>query len=188
MIPYSSKTDGKVTLRPFQFSDAPEMYTAVRESLADLKPWMSWAHDGYAPRDASDFIAIARAHWEEGGIYGFAILDAGDGSFVGGCSLSNIHPLYRFCNLGYWVRSSRRGQGMAGRAARLAAYFGIERLRMVRVEVVVAVGNTASIRVAEKIGAHREGILRNRILVGPKCHDAVMYSIIPEDFRLKSRG
>jgi RimJ/RimL family protein N-acetyltransferase len=53
---------------------------------------------------------------------------------------------------------------------------------------VVAVGNKASLRVAEKIGAHREGILRNRITVGTKCHDAVMFSILPEDFRSKSAG
>jgi RimJ/RimL family protein N-acetyltransferase len=181
-------TDGKVTLRPFQFGDAPEMYAAVRESLADLKPWMSWAHDGYLPREASDFIALARAKWEEGQLYGFAIVDAEDGSLAGGCSLSNLHPFYHFCNLGYWVRTSRRGSGMAGRAARLAAYFGIMRLRMTRVEVVVAVGNKASLRVAEKIGAHREGTLRNRITVGTKCHDAVMFSIVPEDFMSKPAG
>jgi RimJ/RimL family protein N-acetyltransferase len=174
-------TDGKVTLRPFQFADAPEMYAAVRESLAELKPWMSWAHDGYAPRDASDFIAIARAKWEEGEFYGFAITDSRDDSFAGGCSLSNIHPVYHFCNLGYWVRSGRRGEGLAGRAARLAARFGFERLHMMRVEVVVAVQNTASLRVAGKIGAQREGVLRNRISVGTRHLDAVMFSLIPQD-------
>lgn len=184
VIPYSSMTDGTVTLRPFQFADAPDLHTAVRESLADLKPWMSWAHDGYMPRDASDFIAIVRAKWEQDQLYGFAITDTENGSFVGGCSLSNIHPFFHFCNLGYWVRTSRRGQGLAGKAARLAARFAIQKLHMIRVEVVVAVGNTASLRVAEKLGAHREGVLRNRVVVGSRFHDAVMYSLVPADFRL----
>ncbi len=184
MIPSTSMTDGTVTLRPFQFVDAPELYTAVRESLAELKPWMSWAYDGYLPRDASDFIAIARAKWEEGQMYGFAITDAADGSLAGGCSLSNIHSLFHFCNLGYWVRTGRRGQGLAGRAARLAARFAMTRLHMIRVEVVVAVGNTASLRVAEKLGARREGVLRNRVVVRNAFHDAVMFSLVPADFRM----
>lgn len=181
MIPYTSLTDGKVTLRPFQYADAPDLYAAVRESLADLKPWMAWARDGYLPRDASDFIALARAKWEEGEHYGFSITDADTGGFIGGCSLSSLHRVYHFCNLGYWVRSGRRGQGLAGRAARLAARFAMTRLQMVRVEVVVAQGNTASLRVAEKMGAHREGVLRNRITVGMKRHDAVMFSLVPND-------
>jgi ribosomal-protein-serine acetyltransferase len=48
---------------------------------------------------------------------------------------------------------------------------------------VAAVGNVHSQRVAEKIGATREGILRNRLTLGGKQVDAVMYSLIPEDLR-----
>jgi ribosomal-protein-serine acetyltransferase len=186
MIPYCTLTDGRVTLRPFQFVDAPGLYAAVQESLPALKPWMSWAHDGYMQTESTEFIAIVRAKWEEGSLYGFAITDAEDGSFLGGCSLSHIHSVYHFCNLGYWVRATRQGDGIAGQAARLAARFALEKLRLIRVEVVVAVENTASMRVAEKIGAHREGILRNRITVGQTAHDAVMFSFVPEDFGLRA--
>jgi RimJ/RimL family protein N-acetyltransferase len=143
---------------------------------------MSWAHDDYSQRESMDFIALVRASWEQGLVYGFAITDAMDGSISGACSLSHFHPVYRFCNLGYWVRTSRQGQGIASRAARLAARFGLNQLSLIRVEVVVAAANAASLRVAQKIGARREGILRNRITVGPKLHDAVMFSLIPEDF------
>lgn len=187
MIPYSTLTDGKVVLRPFQFTDASALYDAVRESLADLKPWMAWAHDGYIRREAMDFITLVRARWEEGTVYSFAITDAESGVLLGTCSLSHIHPVYRFCNLGYWVRTGWRGRGIAGKAAMLVARFGLEQLHLLRVEVVVAVGNAASLRVAEKMGAHREGILRNRIIVGMDTHDAVMFSVVPQDFGLKVR-
>ena len=97
---------------------------------------------------------------------------------------SHIHPVYFYCNLGYWVRASQRGRGTAGHAARLAARFAFEELLLARVEVVVAMENAPSLKVAEKIGAHREGILRNRIIVGKDIHDAVMFSFIPQDFGL----
>ena len=38
-------TDGVVLLRPFRLEDVKPLFNAVRESLTELKPWMSWAHD-----------------------------------------------------------------------------------------------------------------------------------------------
>lgn len=183
----TSVTDGVITLRPFQRGDAQEIYSAVRESLVDLKPWMSWAHDEYSLEEARDFIAITRARWEEKTLFAFAITDAKTGSVVGGISLSHLHPVYHLCNIGYWVRTSRNGEGIAGRAAKLAARFGFEHAGLVRAEIVIAVGNEKSVRAAEKLGAHYEGILRNRMVIGNSVFDAHMYSIIPQDFGLETR-
>jgi ribosomal-protein-serine acetyltransferase len=177
--------DDELFLRPFRPDDAAELYGAVKSSLKELQPWMSWAIDGYTERTAREYIAIARARWEERTYYALAITRQGE--LLGACTLSSIHSLYRFCNLGYWVRTSCHGQGIAGRAATLTARFAIEQLGLIRVEIVIAVGNQASVRVAQKIGAHDEGILRNRIVVGKSIYDAHMYSLIPSDFGLAAR-
>src|SRR5687767_14437341 len=157
-------TDEDLLLRPFRLDDAPHLNCAVRESLKDLKPWMSWATDEYSEQTARDYITIARARWEEHTFYAFALVRASE--LLGACTLSSIHAVYRFCNLGYWVRTSCRGQGIAGRAAKLAARFAFEHLGLVRAEIVIGVGNQASLRVAQKLEAHDEGILLNRIVVG----------------------
>jgi ribosomal-protein-serine acetyltransferase len=180
-------TDGVVTLRPFRLEDAGQLHEAVRESLIQLKPWMSWAHDEYSQAEAEDFIKITRARWEEKTLYAFAITEVNSGNILGGCSLSHKHPVYHYCNLGYWVRSSYHGHGFAGHAAKLVAQFGFEHGGIIRAEVVVAMGNEKSIRVAEKIGAHYEGILLNRMVVGKSVYDAHMYSIIPQDFGLATK-
>ena len=177
--------DEELHLRPFRLDDAPHLNCAVRESLNELKPWMSWATDAYSERTARDYITIARARWEEHTFYAFAILRAEE--LLGACTLSSIHSVYRFCNLGYWVRTSCHGQGIAGRAAKLVARFAFEHLGLVRVEIVIGVGNHASLRVAQKIGAHDEGTLLNRIVVGKSIYDAHMYSLVPADFGLKTR-
>jgi ribosomal-protein-serine acetyltransferase len=181
-------TDGTVRLRPFQMEDVQETFTAVRESLADLTPWMSWAYPDYSLNDTREFIRITRARWQEGTLYAFAVTDVQSGLVVGGCSLSHIHPVYHLCNLGYWVRSSRRGSGFAGRATLQAARYAFEKVGLARVEIVIAPGNGASLRVAEKVGAHYEGVLRNRMVVGQEVSDAVMYSLIPQDFGLSVRS
>jgi RimJ/RimL family protein N-acetyltransferase len=63
----------------------------------------------------------------------------------------------------------------------MLARFGFEDLGLQRIEITAAVGNVASQRVAEKIGAVREGLLRNRFLLQGRSHDAYLYSLIPED-------
>jgi RimJ/RimL family protein N-acetyltransferase len=178
-------TDEDLLLRPFRLEDAHRLYSAVRESVRELKPWMSWATEEYSEQSARHYLTIARARWEEHTFYGFAITRAGD--LLGACTLSSIHSIYHFCNLGYWVRTSCHGQGIAGRAAKLAARFAFEHLGLIRVEIVIAAGNQASIRVAEKIEAHDEGILLNRIVVGKSIYHAHMYSLVPADFDLPAR-
>jgi ribosomal-protein-serine acetyltransferase len=88
---------------------------------------------------------------------------------------------HRYANLFYWVRSSRLRQGVASAAVRLLARYAFETVGLQRVEIVVAVGNAASARVAEKVGAVREGILRNRIFLHGSSYDAFSYSLIPGD-------
>lgn len=177
--------DRDILLRPFRLNDSPGLYCAVHESLNELRPWMSWAADGYTEMTAREYVSIARARWDEHTYYALAITRGEE--ILGACTLSSIHPIYHFCNLGYWVRTSCRGQGIAGRGAQLAARFAFEQLGLIRVEIVIAVGNQASIRVAEKIGAHDEGILLNRMVVGRSIYDAHMYSLLPSDFGLVAR-
>jgi ribosomal-protein-serine acetyltransferase len=186
MIPRDLElTDGVILLRPPESSDAEGIYAAVRESILAIKPWMSWCHEGYSIDETREWLASLPAGWEDGSNYAFVITAESDGSILGGCGLNHINQFFRLANLGYWVRSSNTGRGIAGRATRLAARFGIEQLGLVRVEIVVAVGNQRSLRVAEKVGALREGVLRNRLIIGQELQAAIMHSLIPGDFGLE---
>ena len=187
MFPFTTLTDGVVTLRSYEFGDAPLLHQAVQESLSELAPWMSWATKNYTAEVAQNFVTISRAEWSSGGMYSFAVLNAQTNEFLGGCGLSHIHPVYHFCNLGYWIRSPQHGHGYAGRAARLIARFAFEKLNLIRAEIVIAKDNLASKRVAEKIDAHYEGILLNRMVIGKVITDAHMFSLLPSDFGLVAR-
>ena len=108
------------------------------------------------------------------------IVDSTDDVVSGCCGLNGINQKDLVCNLGYWVRESKIRQGAATEAARLLATFGHGELRLRRLEIVIAVGNSASRKVAEKLGATYEGIQRMRIKVGDLSHDAHMYALLAE--------
>ncbi len=84
-------------------------------------------------------------------------------------------------NLGYWVRTARTGRGIATAVVLLLADFGFKELKLNRIEIMVDIENKRSQRVAEKTGAVREGILRNRLIIHNKVRDVVLFSLIPKD-------
>jgi RimJ/RimL family protein N-acetyltransferase len=169
-------------LIPYKLQYLDQLHESVIESMTELSVWMSWAHPDYSKNESREWLKTRPEQWEAGTAYDFAILDADDGSFLGGCGLNHIHEADNFANLGYWVRTSRTGQGAATAAARLMAGFGFDRVKLARAEIVVAVGNKVSQRVAVKAGATREAVLRNRIKVREAIQNGVMFSLIPADF------
>jgi RimJ/RimL family protein N-acetyltransferase len=114
--------------------------------------------------EARAWVAEQTAAFEEGKEYEFVIVSP-SGRFAGGCGIDLIDRTNRRANLGYWVRSSEAGRGAATDAARLAASWAFETLKLIRIEILAAAGNVQSQRVAEKAGAIREGTLRQRLLL-----------------------
>lgn len=166
-----------VQLRLYQESDAQSLTEAVRESYAEVSRWMVWCRADYGTDDAMAWIRATRAGHESGSMYEFAVVDS-DGRYCGGCGINHINPVDRFANLGYWVRTSRAGQGVATEAARALITWTIANTQLNRIEIVAAVENRASQRVAEKLQANREAVLRKRLVVGGASVDAVMYSVV----------
>ncbi len=176
-------TSSSVALRRYQADDVLSHYEAVSESIADIYPWMPWCHPGYTVEESRDWVMFCLDTWGKPN-YEFVIVEQVTGRFLGAIGLNQINRVHDFANLGYWVRSGAAGRGIAVVAARLCAQFGFEELKLRRLEIVVDVDNRRSQRVAEKAGATREGIARQRCKLGATWRDAVMFSLLPTDLGL----
>jgi len=166
-------TDGRITLRPPEPADAAEIANAVQTSLPELEPWMPWASAAYDEQAARDWMAFPGEH-------PFVIVDDHE-LVVGTCGLNGIDEQNRRANLGYWLRSDHTGRGIATAATRLLADYGITALGLQRLEIVMSVHNAPSRRVAERVGASYEGVLRSRLMLRGVAHDAHSYSIVAAD-------
>lgn len=71
---------------------------------------------------------------------------------------------------------------MATAATRLLARWGFAHTKLNRLELIISTKNLASLRVATKAGAVREGTLRSRLLLHGETHDAEVFSFIRRDF------
>lgn len=177
---HSLAGSSSVAIRPLRPVDAGPLYDALRESIDEVSPWLAGFRPETTLEDMIDFVSDQARLRCEGSAYNFAVVDA-SGRIVGAAGLTSLNRLHRFCNLYYWIRSSATGQGAAPAAVRLASTYAFEQLELVRVEIVVDVENVRSQRVAEKVGAKREGVARNRLSAHCEPHDAYMYSLIPAD-------
>lgn len=172
-----------ILIRTFREGDADALYEAARESIAEVSPWLPWCHENYSIEETREFITSRELASQGDEWYSFGIFEKDSGRFLGGVGINFINRVHQMANLGYWVRTSATGRGLATKATRLVAKFAFEQLDLQRIEIVAAVGNIPSQRVAEKAGAAREGVLRNRLLIRGQSQDAVMFSLVREDLR-----
>ena len=175
----------RIVLRKYETEFAPLLCEAAIESRGgEFSRWMPWCHENYAIDESRTFIEKVEEHWQDETQFGFAIFGARTEEFLGGIGLNQPSKAHKFYNLGYWIRVSKQNRGIASEATRVLAETAFTDLTINRLEVLTALENITSQKAAEKSGATREGVLRKRLVIGGRVHDAVMFSFIGEDFNL----
>ena len=171
----------EVLIRELEPTDVDALFDTVSASLTTLSQWLPWAKPGYARGDSAAWIAHCERAWSDKLGYHFGVFDAVSGDLLGGVGLSHVNAVRRSANLGYWVADAARGREVAVTAARLAATWAFETLGLQRIEILIQPENTASLRVAVKLGGVCEGIARNGMLVDGEPREAIVHSLIPGD-------
>src|SRR5688572_3315238 len=145
-----------VRLRPYKETDAASLAAAARESVAEVRPWMPWCHAEFSEPEAHSWIRRKLDDWRLRREYNFCVVDEA-GLFLGTCSINQIHASYPLANIGYWVRTGATGRGIATSAVQQVVSFASRATELLRLEILVATGNAASARVAQKAGGQLEG-------------------------------
>ena len=150
----------RLILRAPEMSDARELIAAAQESLAELKPWLPWAQNGYEIEDARRFLVGAHDECEMEIGYSFLIFQK-SGELVGACSLQNLEPSVPRVEIGYWQRSGACGNGFMSEAVRALADEAFENLGVFRVQINCDPRNEKSANVARRAGFELEAHLKN---------------------------
>lgn len=116
--------------------------------------------------------------------FSFGIFEHSSHRLIGHISLYSIKGLpYSSCFVGYSMDERYIGRGIATEAVRLLLEFGFNRLNIHRIEAYVAPQNLASVKVLEKSGFIREGLLRQLLFINGVWVDHYMYAILQEDYK-----
>ncbi|MGY6039243.1 GNAT family N-acetyltransferase [Aeromonas sp. AE23HZ002T15] len=173
--------NAKILIRPFEPGDADEFVRAAHESINTVGTWMSWCTPSFNREQALGWFATCDQDREAGRAYDMGIFCAATGQLLGGAGINQLAPHHRYGNIGYWVRQSRQGKGIARQAVALLRDFGFTQLGLFRLEIVMGVGNAASEAVAIAAGATFECRARNRIFLHGQPLYAHVYALVPSD-------
>ncbi len=180
--PYRIATK-RLVIRCWNPEDAPLLSEALAESRDRLLPWLPWAAD--EPRPLDDRVELLRSfrgRFDLGEDFTYGILDPKERSVLGG---TGLHPRAGAdaLEIGYWIRTSRAGRGLATEAAAALTKVCFELLGLDRVEIRAEPDNEASLAIPAKLGFTREGLLRRRLAGadGTK-RDVVVCSLFAADY------
>lgn len=114
----------------------------------------------------------------------FAIVEQGKDKTVGSTRYLNIRPDHRSLEIGWtWLGREWQGTAVNTEVKSLLLEHAFERLRYLRVEFKTDERNFRSQKALERIGAIREGVLRNHMIVqGDYSRNSVFYSVIDSEW------
>lgn len=169
-----------VQLRPVQLADID----AITVAANDPRIWPHLSVTLLDRTSVENYVKKAIAEREQGISYMFAVIDKKAGELVGCTSFLDIALTHKRLEIGStWYTPSVWRTAINTNCKFLLLQYCFEELQLHRVQIKTGHENTRSQQAIERIGAQKEGVLRNHMIKkeGTIRH-TVMYSIILEDW------
>lgn len=164
---------GPCRLRVWRLSDAEPLvkYTNNRALWLNLRD--RFPHP-YTQADADWWVKFA-SESTPGTILAIDV----DGEAIGSIGLE-LHTDIERCSaeVGYWLSEQHWGKGIMTAALRVFTTFAFEQFDLTRLYAVPFVRNVASVRILEKTGYQREGLMRRSAIKDGVVLDQFLYAYV----------
>jgi len=176
----------RLVLRPPRPSDIPELRHLLRANTEHLRPWSPLPPPGEDPASLtglSSLVTRQRRDWKRGDQFVLLVARRTAGEpLIGRVALGGImRGVFQNAYLGYWIDVGHQRQGLMTEAVSAALSFGFGEARLHRVQVAIMPRNTASLRVAEKVGFRREGFAERYLCIAGSWEDHVIAAMTAEE-------
>jgi ribosomal-protein-serine acetyltransferase len=170
-----------IEIRQFMADEADTVFAVVDRNREYLRQWLPWVDSTHSAQDVGHFIAGATAQFEAGlgpnaGIWL-------DGEFAGSIGCHTIDRIDRTCNIGYWIAAGHQGKGTITRCCLALLDYLFAELKLHRVAIRCATGNTRSCAIPRRLGFSHEGVLRESQWVNDHWVDLDLWAMLRQDWR-----
>ncbi len=167
--------DARVRLEPLAPAHAPALETAA----ADGRLWELFYTAVPAPGEAAAYVDTALRGQAEGRILAFAVREIASDTIIGSTRYCNIDADLPRLEIGYtWYAARWQRTHVNTACKRLLLAHAFEVMDCVAVELRTDVLNRASQRAIERLGAQRDGVLRqHQRRRDGSLRDTVVYSV-----------
>ncbi len=176
-LPEAMSTE-RLRLRRLQVRDAEALFVA-RGDPEVCRYWSTPPHES-----VSDTRAELERFSSGGGAVSWAITTPPDDEALGWVTLIDVRP--GVAELGYILRRALWGKGYAREAVQAMMHEVFSRGLIHRLAADMDPRNRASVKLVERLGFEREGLLRENWLVANERCDSVIYALLDRDYRLRT--
>jgi RimJ/RimL family protein N-acetyltransferase len=165
-------------------ADAPALKDAVDASLEELQRWMPWAaNEPQTVDEKVELLRRFRGQFDLGQEFVYGLFSSDESEVVGGSGLHRRSSGAAF-EIGYWIRSSRAGEGLATETTAALTRVGFEVCGADRIEIHVEPSNERSMRIPIKLGYEEEARLRRRLEAkhGGEPRDEMIFTLFRDRF------
>lgn len=132
--------------------------------------------------DALKFIKRYQDELDDQEEITWGIIHKETNELIGTCCLGDFDNGARRTEIGYDIKQKEWGKGYATEAVKAVVAYGFNSMNLNRIEAQITPGNDGSVRVLEKLGFVREGLLRERDLMKGELVDGIMMSILHREY------
>ncbi|PGO60345.1 GNAT family N-acetyltransferase [Bacillus cereus] len=171
----------RAMLRLMHVNDVASLFTIV-EGNKEIWMYLISTMDSY--QDMEQYVQVAIKGFEEGTDLPFVVIDQKTNEIVGSTRLYSISNDNKTVELGQtWYHPSVHRTSINTECKYMLLQYAFEELQMLRVQIKTDLRNEKAQRAIERLGAVKEGVLRNeRKLPHGYIRDAVVYSIIASEW------
>ncbi|WP_420933267.1 GNAT family N-acetyltransferase [Alteromonas sp. A081] len=171
-LPPIHTEQGPVSIQRIAHKHCDMLCEAGQQSIHHVKPWLGPSLCPVTPTLSKQCIEGMEKARERG--YGLTYLLVHEERCLGMGIINHIHHTHLIANLGYWLRPDACGKGLATAICESLKKLAFSQMNLNRLECVVEPNNKASLRVAERVGAIKEGLCRKRVF----GRDALLYALV----------
>jgi [ribosomal protein S5]-alanine N-acetyltransferase len=170
-------------LRLPRYTDYRGWYALRSESRSFLQPWEpTWRHDELTEQAFRARVTRNSQEFSSGLAVPLFLFRREDQALLGGITIGYIRRgAAQSCMVGYWMGERHSGQGHMFAALRLVVPYIFTGLQLHRIEAACIPENWKSIRLLEKTGFEREGLLRKYLKINGEWRDHILYSRLAGD-------
>lgn len=165
----------RTLLRRWQDADAGFVLSVADDPLI---PLISRVPSRPDPAGARAFVEAQNARIDQGRGWAWAVARPETGEAIGYVGALWVAEPAARASIGYWIGAAARRGGTAADAVSAAAAWLLGEAGVARLEAYVEPWNAGSIRVAERAGFEREGLMRSFAPIGGVRRDAYLYARI----------
>lgn len=175
---FQQELENRIRIRVLEQSDIDAYHNLIMEAKDELKQWLTVSEKVATKEQTAENIAY---QMKVNNPVPTLFMIEFENQLVGQISFHTIDHTNQSGEIGYWLLRAYQGHGIMTKALNFLITYGFMTLKLHRLEMKIAKGNTKSHLLAKRLGFRQEGVLKEAKYLNGQFIDYIVYGLLEQD-------